>query len=106
MTRVHVIYHYDDGSWWADSPDVERWSAAADDVAELVDLVVEGVPFALERDDVEITHLPAPDLMQVFAGGTIGAPTRLLIENTFRGLLPEPPLAGVGNRLQTAACES
>ena len=26
-TSVNVIYHYEDGSWWADSPDIARWSA-------------------------------------------------------------------------------
>ncbi len=31
-TDVKVIYHYEDGTWWADSPDVERWSAAADEL--------------------------------------------------------------------------
>jgi hypothetical protein len=99
MSHVNVIYHYDAGSWWADSPDIDRWSAAADEISELVELVVDGVPFALEKDDVEISHFPAPDLMGVFSGGTAGAKVRVQIENAFRGLLPDPPLAGVGDQL-------
>jgi len=59
MERVRVIYHHEDGSWWAESPDVKGWTAVADGYAEIVELVEEGVPFALERE-VELEHvLPA-----------------------------------------------
>lgn len=87
---VHVIYHYEDGNWWANSPEVERWGAAAPEVDELVGLVLEGVPFALESDDIEITHLPAPDLLDVFRGRTVGGRLRLQISNALRDLLSEP----------------
>jgi hypothetical protein len=104
MSHARVIYHFDDGNWWADSPDVDRWSAAAPDVAALVQLVVEGVPFALEEDDVEITHHPAPDLIDVFAGGTAGGRLRLKISDAFRGLLPDQPRAGIGDAALAVAC--
>lgn len=42
-----VIYHYEDGSWWAESPDVDRWYAAGDSYAEVAKLAKEGIPFAL-----------------------------------------------------------
>jgi predicted RNase H-like HicB family nuclease len=59
MERIHVIYHHEDGSWWAESPDVKGWTAVADGYAEIVKLVEEGIPFALERE-VELEHvLPA-----------------------------------------------
>ncbi len=103
MSSVRVIYHFEDGNWWADSPDVERWSAAAPDVAELVELVVEGVPFALESEDVEIVHLPARDLLDVFEGRTAGAQLRILIGEAFRGLQSAPPPAGVGDALLLGA---
>lgn len=57
MERVVVVYHSDSGAWWADSPSVAGWTAAADTLDELRRLVEEGVRFALERDDVIIEHV-------------------------------------------------
>lgn len=74
---ITVIYHYEDGSWWADSPDIDRWSAAAPSLEELIALVSDGVPFALENDALSVTHVPAADLRDVFAGRTAGARVRL-----------------------------
>jgi hypothetical protein len=101
---VHVIYHYEDGSWWADSPDVARWSAVANNVVELVELVCDGVPFALDSEDVEIAHIPAPDLLDVFTGGTVGGRLRVRISETFRSLLSEPLMVPEGP--VPAACGS
>jgi predicted RNase H-like HicB family nuclease len=56
METVRVIYHHEDGSWWAESPDVDRWYAAGDNYAEVAKLAEEGIPFALERDDVVLEH--------------------------------------------------
>jgi predicted RNase H-like HicB family nuclease len=56
MDTIRVIYHHEDGSWWAESPDVDRWYAAGDTYAEVVKLAEEGIPFALEREDVELEH--------------------------------------------------
>ncbi len=47
METVRVIYHHEADGWWAESPDVEGWSAAGDTYEELVKLVEEGVSFAL-----------------------------------------------------------
>jgi predicted RNase H-like HicB family nuclease len=59
MEPVRVIYHHEDGGWWAKSPDVKGWTALADTYEEIVELVEDGIPFALERE-VEIEHiLPA-----------------------------------------------
>jgi predicted RNase H-like HicB family nuclease len=56
METVRVIYHHEGNGWWAESPDVEGWSAAGDTYAEVAKLAEEGVPFALERDDVALEH--------------------------------------------------
>lgn len=56
METVRVIYHHEDGSWWAESPDVDRWYAAGDSYAEVAKLAEEGIPFALEHDDVVLEH--------------------------------------------------
>jgi predicted RNase H-like HicB family nuclease len=63
MQLIPVVYHPDPDGWWADSPKVEGWSAAANTIDELRALVEEGVRFALDDpDDVLIEH--------VFAYGT------------------------------------
>jgi hypothetical protein len=43
--------------WWAESPDIDRWTAAARSYDEVRQLAEEGVRFALERDDVIVEHL-------------------------------------------------
>ena len=64
METIRVIYHHEDDGWWAESPDVACWYAAGDTYAEVVELAEEGVPFALERDDVELEHyVPAGDAL-------------------------------------------
>jgi predicted RNase H-like HicB family nuclease len=54
--KIRVIYRREGASWWAESPDVEGWSAVAADFASLRHLAVEGVSFALGRE-VELEHL-------------------------------------------------
>jgi predicted RNase H-like HicB family nuclease len=44
---VHVRYHFEEDSWWADSPDIEGYSAAADSFDEVRAQVREGMPFFL-----------------------------------------------------------
>ena len=56
MKAVRVIYHYEDGSWWAESPDVERWTAGGASYDEVRKLAEDGVRFALDREDVEVEH--------------------------------------------------
>jgi predicted RNase H-like HicB family nuclease len=53
MKVIRVIYHYEDESWWAESPDIKGWTAVADTHAEIVQLVEEGIPFALECQALE-----------------------------------------------------
>jgi predicted RNase H-like HicB family nuclease len=56
METVRVIYHREADGWWAESPDVEGWSASGDSYAQVAQLAGEGIPFALERDDVVLEH--------------------------------------------------
>lgn len=55
MKTGRVIYHRETDGWWAESPDVPGWSAAASGFAELVELAREGIPFALS------CRRPAPE---------------------------------------------
>lgn len=57
---IDVLVHFeplkDDATkavWWAESPQVEGWSAVADHLKELLALVHEGLPFYLERESVD-----------------------------------------------------
>lgn len=43
---ARIIYHHEADGWWAESPDVEGWSAAGDSYAEVVKLAEEGIPLA------------------------------------------------------------
>lgn len=47
MEKVRIIYHQEPDGWWAESPDVEGWTAAGESYAEVLDLAEEGIPFAL-----------------------------------------------------------
>lgn len=49
MGVPRVVYHREVDGWWAESPDVEGWSAAADSFPELEALVFEGLVFAVGR---------------------------------------------------------
>jgi predicted RNase H-like HicB family nuclease len=61
MDPIRIIYHEEPEGWWAESPDVEGWSAAGGSYEEVRQLVEEGIPFALERETVELEHyVPAP----------------------------------------------
>lgn len=48
MRTVTVYYRQEDGVWWADSPDIQGWTAAADSYEELRAVIADGVEFALE----------------------------------------------------------
>jgi predicted RNase H-like HicB family nuclease len=59
MEIVRVIYHHESDGWWAESPDVDGWSAAGDSYAEVVKLAEEGIPFALGREATLENFVPA-----------------------------------------------
>jgi predicted RNase H-like HicB family nuclease len=50
MEVVRVIYHHESDGWWAESPDVDGWSAAGASYAEVVKQAEEGIPFALAHE--------------------------------------------------------
>jgi hypothetical protein len=56
--RVRIIYHHENGSWWAISPDVTDVIAVGDTREEVRQLVEEG--FADEG--YELVHLDAGDV--------------------------------------------
>lgn len=52
--QVEVIYHHEDGTWWAESPTLPGWSAAAPTFEDLRPLTREGVALAAEVDDTQL----------------------------------------------------
>lgn len=59
METVSVIYHHESDGWWAESPDVDGWSAAGETYAEIVKLATEGIPFALGNEAMLEHCVPA-----------------------------------------------
>jgi hypothetical protein len=60
MQLVPVLYHRESAGWWAESPTIAGWSATASTLDELRSLVEQGVRFALNSDEVVVTHMLAP----------------------------------------------
>lgn len=56
MATAVVVYHHEDGSWWAESSDLPGYTAVADSFGDLRDLVIEGVPFFADDEDIEIVE--------------------------------------------------
>lgn len=48
MRQVTVTYHRENNGWWAESPDLDGYTAAASSFAQLRALVIEGVAFYLD----------------------------------------------------------
>lgn len=62
MEPIRVIYHREPEGWWAESPDVKGWTAVGDSYAEVLKLAEEGIPFALDRAEVDLEHyVPAKE---------------------------------------------
>lgn len=53
--KVRMVFHFEDGSWWADSEDVPGYYAGAGTLKELRERVREGLEFHLE-EPVEISE--------------------------------------------------
>lgn len=59
MRRVLVIYHHEPDGWWAESVDVQGWTAVGESFDEVRNLAHEGLPFFLE-EDVAIEEIGLP----------------------------------------------
>ena len=44
---VRVLYHEEPQGWWAESPDIDGWSVAAEAYEEVRRLAEDGISFAL-----------------------------------------------------------
>jgi hypothetical protein len=63
LPQIRVVYHRGEpDGWWADSPDIDGWTTAAETILDLRDRVERSVRFALSRDDVTIVHVLGGEL--------------------------------------------
>jgi predicted RNase H-like HicB family nuclease len=58
---VRVLHHHEGSGWWAESPDVEGWSAAGETYAKVVTLAEEGISFALKQQTELENYVPADE---------------------------------------------
>lgn len=68
METVRVIYHRGRDGWWAESPDVEGWSAAGDTYAAVVALAEDGIPFVLGQEAALEHYVPAAERPHLTGG--------------------------------------
>lgn len=54
MITIRVTYHHEEGVWWAESADVDGFSATAESLRELRGLVKEGLEFHLGLTDFDL----------------------------------------------------
>lgn len=54
MAPIRVVYHREGESWWAESPDVDGYTAAAASLSDLRGLVRGGLPFLLDTIEVMV----------------------------------------------------
>lgn len=67
-----VIYHCEEGSWWAESPDLPAFSAVAEDLRTLRKRVKEGIEYytgsEAELEEQQVDGTPVRDLRIIGSG--------------------------------------
>lgn len=63
MTVVHIVYHQEGASWWAEGPDIDGFTAG-DSLVEARRMAREGVSFYLDNRALDIRE-------QLADGGTV-----------------------------------
>lgn len=104
MSTARVIYHYEDEAWWAESPEVPRWSAAGATFAEVRRLAEEGIPSLTHGSGWEFRHVIPSDLVPFFTQRTAGVAARVVRVVTAGPIsldLAGPP-AGIARELSAA----
>lgn len=54
VKSVKIVYHRDEGAWWADSPDMPGFSAVGDTFDDTRKLVLEGILFYFDGNRPDI----------------------------------------------------
>ena len=58
VKSVKIVYHRDEGAWWADSPDMPGFSAVGDTFDDTRKLALEDIPFYFERMENGASLMP------------------------------------------------
>lgn len=116
MIEARVVYHYEDGSWWADSEDAPGYYAGASNLEELRQLVREGLKFHFEepvrvtdevfevvstthpREDVEIKQTLCHRTAALITLGSTQVTTSV------SRVIKRVPASTVGHMQQPSAC--
>lgn len=59
VTSATVVYHHEDGTWWADSVDVPGFTVVERSLAALRTAVQSALPFFLDEPDVVVLEMNA-----------------------------------------------
>lgn len=54
VKSVKIVYHRDEGAWWADSPDMPGFSAVGDTFDDTRKLALENIPFYFDGNRPDI----------------------------------------------------
>ena len=65
---VRILYHHEPEGWWAESPDMERWTAVGRTFEEVRRLGEEGARVVFEDRPVEVEHYLPETSVLVKAG--------------------------------------
>jgi predicted RNase H-like HicB family nuclease len=57
VAHIKVVYHREQSSWWANSPEVPGFHVGGETLEETRHLVREGLPFFLGADQVEYSEV-------------------------------------------------
>lgn len=103
-TKISVVFHHEDGKWWAEAPDVPDYVAGADTLDELRTLVKEGLEFHLERP-VDIVESTAFDFKVTNRAEAIQLSTspRSRPVHFAVDLTPAAPIVDLGSRAAAGA---
>jgi predicted RNase H-like HicB family nuclease len=84
--EIRIRYHYEpDGAWWADSPDLERFTAAAETFAEVRRQAREGAEVFAE-EPVMVVEEGVPELVMASAPDQAALRVRVVFEGHYRQL--------------------
>jgi predicted RNase H-like HicB family nuclease len=107
MHKVTVFYHLEPEGCWAESPDVPGFSAAGSSLADVQDMVAEGLPYHLGHpvDVVEkfpetasvVSHLSASSSVAVFvsAGVVLSGQAMTRAAGTLTTLFSAAPIPSI-----------
>jgi predicted RNase H-like HicB family nuclease len=72
MPLINIFYHAEDGTWWADSPEVPGWTCVGGSLEETRRLAIEGVREVVGADAMVAETLPQSEESTGVFGPLVG----------------------------------